>query len=353
MRARTENTTPRRRSALAVGAIEDIAKVLSGLGFVAEPGAGRGDLVVRAGREAVPVEVEFAATPSTTAIGCLIAARRRRGPVGVRVLVADRVPLAGRELLRAAGWGWLDRRGHLRLWAPGQGLLVETAVESLLPASGSSPDPIRSRVRLEVAISLLLDPAMEVSVRALSRSLGRAPSAVSVALADLRGASLVTAGSKPLVPELFDEVAGHWAPERTPLGGAPSLEETRLLQRPAFNVEDLDSPGWALTDTQAARHYGAPVVVAGDQPPDFYVPSARALRDAVNQFGLAPVYEARACTVSIPPVGAAVCPRYRVADTIWPLAHPLFVGLELARDRSRGREILDGWTPHVEFTRVW
>jgi hypothetical protein len=36
----------------------------------------------------------------------------------------------------------------------------------------------------------------------------------------------------------------------------------------------------------------------------------------------------------------------------WPVAHPLFVALDLAQDTGRGREILDAWTP-TEGTRVW
>jgi hypothetical protein len=37
----------------------------------------------------------------------------------------------------------------------------------------------------------------------------------------------------------------------------------------------------------------------------------------------------------------------------WPLAHPLFVALDLAQDVGRGREVLDRWTPDTRWPRVW
>jgi hypothetical protein len=37
----------------------------------------------------------------------------------------------------------------------------------------------------------------------------------------------------------------------------------------------------------------------------------------------------------------------------WPLAHPLFVALDLAQDIGRGREILEAWNPDERWTRVW
>ena len=39
------------------------------------------------------------------------------------VVVADRISEPGRDELRRAGWGWLDRRGHVRVWTPGVRIL--------------------------------------------------------------------------------------------------------------------------------------------------------------------------------------------------------------------------------------
>ena len=37
----------------------------------------------------------------------------------------------------------------------------------------------------------------------------------------------------------------------------------------------------------------------------------------------------------------------------WPLANPLFVALDLARDPGRGRQILDGWQPPRPWRKIW
>ena len=60
-------------------------------------------------------------------------------------------------------------------------------------------------------------------------------------------------------------------------------------------------------------------------------------------------------TVRVAPVPAVVKNRVDLDanPTEWPLAHPLFVALDLAQDVDRGREILSTWTPNEGWTRVW
>ena len=60
-------------------------------------------------------------------------------------------------------------------------------------------------------------------------------------------------------------------------------------------------------------------------------------------------------TVRVAPVPAVVRQRVDLDSSPleWPLAHPLFVALDLAQDVGRGREILDEWTPDDRWTRVW
>ena len=70
------------------------------------------------------------AHPTPADLTALVRSGGGRGPV---VVVADRISDAGRDVLRADGWGWLDRRGHLRLWAPG--LRIES------PLAGDGPRP--------------------------------------------------------------------------------------------------------------------------------------------------------------------------------------------------------------------
>lgn len=312
-----------------------------------------GGLAVLAGSDRLALHLRTAAVPSAGKVDDIVADAEGSGG---HILVADRLSRAARAHLREAGWGWLDRRGHLRIWSPSHGILVETDVEpSTIPKRGYE-DPLATSVGLEVAIELLLDPRGGRGVRALAAAIDRAPSSVSTALKRLREAALVTEGLEPLIPELFDEVSGYWAPKRVALAGVPGPGEQRSLARLRFDLEHPDAPGWALTDTLAAHHLGAPVVVGSGYPPDFYVPSERILRDAVDHFGLAPSYQARACTVSVPPASAAVVHRIDrsdLANTELLLTRPLFVALELARDRARGSEILRQWDPPEGHARVW
>jgi hypothetical protein len=105
----------------------------------------------------------------------------------------------------------------------------------------------------------------------------------------------------------------------------------------------------------AAAAYGAPLAVGSGQIYDFFVPSQSIVRRAVTLLGAASSPSQARCTVRIAPV-PAICSRRIEADTNptqWPLAHPLFVALDLAQDLGRGREILDAWTPPGRWVRVW
>jgi hypothetical protein len=124
-----------------------------------------------------------------------------------------------------------------------------------------------------------------------------------------------------------------------------------------LGLDDIESTvGWALTDTVAAAHYGAPVSMRADHPPDFYVPDQSTLRRAVRLLGPATTPAERTGRIRVAPV-PLVCAR-RVdgttwANESWPLANPVFVALDLAQDPGRGREILDMWTPGKSWHRVW
>lgn len=333
---------------------QDLADALAQLGIESEHRAGRPDLRVKAGRKWLSVDLSHAAVPTIGSVQRLVGEAEASAARPAHVLVADRLSRAVRDRLREAGWGWLDRRGHVRLWAPEDGVRIDTEVRPLRWSRDQDyREPLETRVGMEVAICLLLKPNAGVSVRALARELGRAPSAVSTTLKRLREAALVTDKHMPLIPELFDEVARAWAPRRVPLARAPGSRDGRSFERLAFNFDDPATPGWALTDTLAASHYGAHVVVGREYPPDFYVPSERILREAIGHFGLAHSYELRGCTVSVPAVVGAVIERVAATSTGVLLARPLFVALELARDRSRGREILATWDPPEGSSRVW
>lgn len=347
--ARTENTAPEQG---------DLVEALGQVGFEVEITPGTRDMALWAGQKRLLIDFITAAAPSAAAIDQLIGRQKRFERTNrIHILVANRLSDASRSRLREEGWGWLDRRGHLRLWAPREGVQVETKIRPFrIGVAVDYEDPLRTHVGLEVASALLIQPKGDITVRALARKLGRAPSAVSTTLKHLRQASLVTQELQPLIPELFEELSHYWAPRRVPLAAAPGRGDAHSLERLQFNIRDPQMAGWALTDTLAASYYGAPVVVGAGYPPDFYVPSEFVLRDAVNHFGLAPSYAVRACTLSVAPVKAATTPRFDraiLASTEFLLAHPLFVALELGRDQARGREVLSKWDPPEEFSRVW
>jgi hypothetical protein len=285
----------------------------------------------------------------------LESARRKTPHVIVGVVVAGAVPAATKSILRERGWGWLDRRGELDLRAPGLVLHTTDIAPSPARAAAVARDPIRGRAGITTAASLLLEPDESVGVREIARRGALAPSTVSTVLADLRAASLLGDDGRPLVPELFWALADAWKPDRHGFAEAPSPGAgTRLdLGRRA-----LEEPGWAVGSTVAAAAWSAPVAVAANAPPDFYVPSEHALRAAQRELRPAHTVDERACTIAIAPTVLVVRPRYnapshRKRSLDWPIVHPLFVALDLSLDRARGVEIVGDWTPPPPFERVW
>jgi hypothetical protein len=365
-------------------AVDDLAAVVGdlGLGVVHGQGplsAGSPDLIVDVGAAAVPIVVVALAAPTpTTAAGVVGSTRVKSGQLPV--LVGDRLSESVRALLREAKWGWLDRRGHVRLW--GGGLFVDTpftpAAGAVVPAHSRSRDVLASEVGIAVALELLIRPEHVPTGRPLAARIGRSPSATAQALADLRERSLIRASGSPLVPELFWELASHWKPSAVPVASLPdprdietggvlgydpdhttavpvvAADATAALAAP---VPPMD-PGWAVGDTVAAQAWGAPVVAHRNYPPDFYVPSERMLRLAVAKLGPALSGDRRAATIAVSPA-PGVC-RYRYSATPgrrqplkYPVVHPVVVALDLARDASRGKEILESWRPPEGITRVW
>jgi DNA-binding transcriptional ArsR family regulator len=280
--------------------------------------------------------------------------RRRQDPDAIGVVIADRVTQDARAVLRSAGWGWLDLRGHLHI--AGRGLFIDADVPATRETPGT-PAPLTGHVGVEVAALMLLSPDEPAAVRHIAAAIGRAPSSVSAALAGLRGAGLVDTQRKPVLPGLFWELASHWRSPRQDLLAVPSPGDGPVNDALRLGLDDIENTtGWALGDTVAAAAYGAPVGVRSDHPPDFSVPDDATLRRAVRLLGPALDHEGRAATVRVAPA-PIVCSR-RVDAAGWtterrPLAQPLFVALDLAQDPGRGAEILAGWTPPRQWRRVW
>lgn len=337
----------------------ELAAVLQDLGLgpilALDGDAGRhADLILDVNGRSVALKLTVRGTVTAQAATLLVAVEaERRDPA--RIVVADRVVEAARLVLREAGWGWFDRRGHLRINAPG--VVIDTTVTGAGRQERSSSDPLARQVVQEVATWLLARPQERPRVRDLARRLKRAPSSVSEALKALEERGLATSEQAPLIPELFWELADRWATPRQALSAEPQPGAASLTERLNLGPEEVEqTAGWVLTDTLAAAAYGAPIGVRSGAPPDFLVPSSQIERLAKMFLGAASHSE-RACTVRATPVRWACEQRIdgflMGADTHWPLAHPIFVALDLATDPGRGREVLDSWTPPEPWRRVW
>jgi hypothetical protein len=274
----------------------------------------------------------------------------------VLVVVADRIPQPSRVWLGEQGMSWLDLRGHLRLVTQGFFVDADVTPQRERPSRSSA---LAGRVGLEVAALLLAEPGVPPGVRAIASRLDRSASTVSEVLKILREQEHLDRYGLTRPADLFWEVAAIWRPEPADLARVPDPDDRAVSQ--ALGLERVQvegARGWALTDTRAAMSYGALAGARTDHAPDFYVPDAATLRRAVQLLGPARTTTSRAATVRVAPV-PMVCEQRVDPLTLpagrggWPLAHPVFVALDLAKDPGRGREILDAWTPPEPWKRVW
>lgn len=249
------------------------------------------------------------------------------------LVVADRISEPGRDVLRRAGWGWLDRRGHLRLWSVG--LRVESPVA--LGAEGSGGDRPAGNpwttVGLEVALSSLLHPDEVVAARAVARRIGRSPGAVHDLVGRFTDVGLIGPSSRlPLLPELFWEAAAHWPDDGWV--GLP-LELAQAAERVGPDV-------LVRVDERAATLGGARIPAVGDLPARCYVTTGGALRRLRSQADRAQPTRTwvRAAPVRWLPENDRHPPD---PGHPWRVAHPLVCALRLAADPARGREIVDDW----------
>lgn len=245
------------------------------------------------------------------------------------IVIADRVSQAGREVLRAAGWGWLDRRGHLRLWWPG--LRIEAPFDPGTPAprSGSPWTP----VGLEVALFCLCHPDEPAKARRIASAIGRSSGAVHELLKRFTDRGLIGPNTlRPLLPDLFWEAATRWPDDGwiglpVPLSDvAARVDPTRLIR----------------VDERAATLGGARIAAAGDLPARCYVTdpaTLRKLRGLEDPTERPRTYLRRAPTRWIPELDDLP----PTPEHPWRVGHPVVVALRLAQDPSRGREIVDAW----------
>src|SRR5262245_34948360 len=97
--------------------VEELRDAAAAVGLAAESAASDSGadlvLITPAGRR-VLVQVKRVSLASADNLGPALVQRDTLQPP-IMVLVADRVTKQARHRLRAAGWSWLDLRGHLHL----------------------------------------------------------------------------------------------------------------------------------------------------------------------------------------------------------------------------------------------
>ncbi len=275
-------------------------------------------------------------------------------PDSVLLVVGDRVTGTARRLLIAHRAGYYDLRGHLALRSAN--VVIDADVE---PVTGRTEraHALSGDAGLEVATALLMEPATGVPVRELARRLGRSASTVSEVLAALRREGVVDDRHRVEGTELFWQVADRWPTARIYLARSPVPGDFAAITKPLrLGLDDAENTiGWALTDSAAAVAYGAPLAVRTGQLLDFYVPDQVTPRRATTLLGAASSRSQARCAVRVTPVPAVCSHRIDLVTNpfVWPLAHPVFVALDLAQDAGRGREILGAWTPPERWARVW
>jgi hypothetical protein len=248
------------------------------------------------------------------------------------IVVAERISASARDELSRAGVAWLDRRGQL--WIKAEGLFVNAQVPPSRPPPPRVIEVLTS-TGLDTSLALLTSPDEVVGVNELARRIGRSAGRVSEILSALRSEGLVEAGNRPVVPELFWDVAERWKPRWMPLSALPPPEPPERYR---------------LSGTLGAIALGAPLVAGVTSTwPQLYVADDSDLALLSSAYGRA--------GWTVAEVG--VCPsrfgfglNAGVGHDGYQVTSHLVVALDLAQDRARGREVLENWTP-TESHRVW
>lgn len=272
-----------------------------------------------------------------------------RAARGRKVVVANQISGPARALLSVKGWSWLDRRfgAHLAdgessieiLFVPHPGVGTEGngAVRTARPAADG---PIRGRAGIAYAAAVLCRPEDPPSLRSVAAAIGMSPTSVSNAAKLLVDGGLIERGGTPSCPDLFDALAAVWGPLKVaPVASMPRLDDQRLQT----HAGDLARAGWALGGDLAALELGAPLFSTDDRPL-LWVPTQVELRRAERHLGSA-TWPDRVAVLAVAPTPLVCKMRRPPGPSGWPLVHPVFVALELARDPGRGREILKKWSP--------
>ena len=246
------------------------------------------------------------------------------------MIVSDRVSEAGRAVLRDAGWGWLDRRGDLRLWAPG--IRIEATVPGQRTAR-TKPLNMWTPVGLEIALAAMIEPEQTVTARKLAPKIGRSAGAIHELLGRFIEQGLIGKNThKALMPDLFWEASAHW-PDEGWLAVAATVDQIGTL---------LGASQVVRVDERAATMGGAKITAAGNLPARMYLTSPTALRKVRS---LVDREQPTRSWVRLAPVTwLPDNENYPPTDTQpWRVAHRVVCALRLAADPARGQEIVEAW----------
>ena len=253
---------------------------------------------------------------------------------GPAIVIADRISEAGREVLRRNGWGWLDRRGHLRIWQPGIRIDAPFSNAAMsAPVDHRHGGNVWTSVGFEVALHALMHPDDVVSARAVVRATGRSVGATHELIARFSEVGLIGPTTrKPLLPDLFWETSARWPDDGWMALAAPLAEV----------AERLPTRELVRVDERAATLGGARIAAAGDLPARCYVESSASLRRLrpLNDRNQPTKTLVRLAPIKWIPELEGFGPT---DDFPWRIAHPMMCALRLAADMSRGREIVEAW----------
>jgi len=339
---------------LAASGEASLAQALRSRGLDVRPAMKPGcDLDATVDGIELSIEARTASVITPEAVARMVTNADQRRTAVAHVAVGDLITAQAKEALRTAGWGWLDRRGHLVLRAKGVHIDVDVPPDQRSTVN-APPRTISGTAAVSWAAALLMAPDDPPSMREVGRRVSISHSAIVSAAKRLKAASLVRSDGRPLVPELFWMLADEWHPHTVALAELPPIDEADEYGKLGVNLAG-EGPGWAVAGTVGAAAWGAPLAIGSAFPPDFYVPSAVDLRQATLRLGEATRFEQRACTAAVAPTPLVCTARLERRSRewgAWSFAHGLFAALDLAQDRARGAEILEDWHP-TDFTRVW
>lgn len=270
---------------------------------------------------------------------------RERGRRGI--VVADRLGPRQRRLLEDAGWGWLDRRGSLRV--QGRTVRLERDVDDLTGPEPEREDPLARPADRAVVLRLLAAPDEVPTVRALAAETDLSPGAVGRTLALLREQDRLGPDGLVDPARLLAELVPTWRPVWHEVAAPDALPDGPVADVLRVRRDDLGARGWALVGRHALAATRPDLLdpaTLATEPLHLLVPDRRALAWAVRELG--PPGDGPVLRLATAPVVTALDARRPWTRTRrplrWPLAAPVVVAWSLALEPDAA-DLLAAWAP--------